>query len=76
MGRETGLFLDTNVLYGAFECDLFLGIAESGYLPISVHWSDFVLMELRTHLTERLKQLKPGYPQPKRACGPKIVLEP
>ena len=31
MGRETGLFLDTNVLYGAFECDLFLGIAESGY---------------------------------------------
>ena len=60
MGREAGLFLDTNVLYGAFECDLFLGIAESGYLPISVHWSDFVLMELRTHLTERLKQLKPG----------------
>lgn len=55
----TRIFLDTNVLYGALSCDLFLSLAEYEPLGINVGWSDYVLDELRKHLTRRLLRIRP-----------------
>lgn len=58
--RNPVMFLDTNVLYGELSCDLFLTLGESHLVNWDVKWSDYVLDELREHLTERIRALYPN----------------
>lgn len=46
-------FLDTNVLYGGLDNDMFLTLAEPPETVYQPKWSDYVMGELETHLKER-----------------------
>lgn len=54
MGRNPRIaFLDTNVLYGGLDNDMFLTLAEPPETVYQPKWSDYVMGELETHLKER-----------------------
>lgn len=51
------VFLDTNMLYGELETDVLLSLASKPRATFIPFWSDYVEMELRRHLPERLVAL-------------------
>lgn len=55
------VFLDTNVLFDYLQCDMFLTVAETKWMDLDMFWSDYVLAELREHLTDRMTETDPDH---------------